>query len=95
MAGAALNKAGLKAANAAPSPGWEEDALGFLVAPVTRDEFFSRHYEHEALINIRNEPERYADLLTLKILDDFINSADLREGMIDLTSQKNRISRDA
>ena len=30
-----------------------------------------------------------------QILDDFINSADLREGMIDLTSQKNRISRDA
>jgi len=95
MAGAALEKAGPKAANAGPSPGWEEDALGFLIAPVTPDEFLSRYYEREALVNVRGEPERYADLLTLQILDDFINSADLREGMIDLTSQKNRISRDA
>jgi lysine-specific demethylase/histidyl-hydroxylase NO66 len=95
MAGAALDEAGPKAAIAAPFPGWEEDALGFLIAPVTREDFFRRHYEREALINVRSEPERYADLLTLQILDDFINSADLREGMIDLTSQKNRISRDA
>jgi ribosomal protein L16 Arg81 hydroxylase len=93
MAGAALKKRGAKAA-AAVSPGWEEDALGFLIAPVTPDEFLGRYYEREALINIRDEPERYADLLSLRMLDDFINSADLREGMIDLTSQKNRISRD-
>ena len=95
MSGAALEKAGPKTAAAAPSPSWEEDALGFLIAPVTPEEFLGRYYEREALVNIRNEPDRYADLLTLQILDDFINSADLREGMIDLTSQKNRISRDA
>ncbi len=94
MAGVALNEAGAKPAAAAPSPGWEEDALGFLIAPVTPEEFLGRYYEREALINIRDEPERYADLLSLQMLDDFINSADLREGMIDLTSQKNRISRD-
>lgn len=95
MSGAALKKARPKAAAAAPSPGWEEDALGFLIAPVTPEAFLGRYYEREALVNVRNEPDRYADLLTLQILDDFINSADLREGMIDLTSQKNRISRDA
>lgn len=95
MSGAALKKSGPKAAAAAPSPGWEEDALGFLIAPVTPETFHGRYYEREALINIRDEPERYADLLSLQMLDDFINSADLREGMIDLTSQKNRISRDA
>jgi hypothetical protein len=95
MSGAALKKARPKAAAAAPSPGWEEDALGFLIAPVTPEDFLGRIYEREALVNVRGEPDRYADLLTLHILDDFINSADLREGMIDLTSQKNRISRDA
>ena len=95
MSGAALKKARPKAAAAAPSPNWEEDALGFLIAPVTPEAFLGRYYEREALVNVRNEPDRYADLLTLQILDDFINSADLREGMIDLTSQKNRISRDA
>src|SRR6185295_634337 len=95
MSGAALKKARPKAAAAAASPGWEEDALGFLIAPVTPEDFLGRYYEREALVNVRNEPDRYADLLTLQILDDFINSADLREGMIDLTSQKDRISRDA
>jgi len=95
MSGAAVKKSGPKAVPEGPSPSWEEDALGFLIAPVTPETFLGRYYEREALVNIRNEPDRYADLLTLQILDDFINSADLREGMIDLTSQKNRISRDA
>jgi ribosomal protein L16 Arg81 hydroxylase len=95
MTGAALKGSRAKAAAAAgPSPSWEEDALGFLIAPVTPQEFLGRYYEREALVNIRHEPERYADLLTLDILDHFINSADLREGMIDLTSQKKRMSRD-
>ena len=95
MSGAALKKTGPKAAAGPASPDWEEDALGFLIAPVTREDFLNRYYEREALVNIRDEPERYADLLSLQMLDDFINRADLREGMIDLTSQKNRILRDA
>ncbi|HEX8527478.1 cupin domain-containing protein [Allosphingosinicella sp.] len=79
---------------AVPSPGWQEDALGFLMAPVGRDEFFDRVYEKEALLNIRGEPDRYSSLLTLAMLDDFISSADLREGMIELTNRKNPVSRD-
>jgi bifunctional lysine-specific demethylase and histidyl-hydroxylase NO66 len=94
MAGVALKKTGPKTAPPGPSPSWEEDALGFLIAPVRPQAFLGRYYEREALVNVRSEPDRYADLLTLEILDHFINSADLREGMIDLTSQKNRISRD-
>ncbi|MEA3031551.1 MAG: bifunctional lysine-specific demethylase and histidyl-hydroxylase [Sphingomonadales bacterium] len=94
MSGVAIKKTGSKAAAAGPSPSWEEDALGFLIAPVRPQDFLGRYYEREALVNVRSEPDRYADLLTLEILDHFVNSADLREGMIDLTSQKNRISRD-
>jgi ribosomal protein L16 Arg81 hydroxylase len=95
MGGVPLSKSKLAAAAAAPSPRWEEDALGFLIAPVTREAFLDKSYEREALINVRGEPHRYADLLTLDALDHFIASADLREGMIDLASQKNRISRDS
>ena len=80
---------------ASSSPRWEEDALGFLIAPVEPKAFLDEHYERRALINVRGEPRRYADLLTLEALDHFIASADLREGMIDLTSQKQRISRDS
>ena len=85
----------LKAVTGEASPRWEEDPLGFLIAPVGREDFLERVYEREALINVRNEPERYAELLTLAALDQFIASADLREGMIDLTNHHNRIERDS
>lgn len=96
MAKPALKAGRLKAVGgASPSPRWEEDALGFLIAPVARDEFLTRYYEREALINIRKQPDRYAELLTIGALDQFIASADLREGMVDVTNHRNRISRDA
>lgn len=79
---------------AAPSPSWREDALGFLMAPVSRETFLADHYERQALLNIRGEPERYAELLSLAMIDDFIASADLRDGMIELTNRKNPINRE-
>ena len=79
----------------APSPRWEEDALGFLIAPVGREEFLERHYERGPLITKRGEPDRYADLLTLDSLDHFIASADLRDGMVDVVNHKNRIARES
>ena len=95
MKGAAAGKSKLRAVAADPlSPRWEEDALGFLIAPIAREAFLDQYYEREALVTARGEPDRYADLLTMATLDHFIASANLREGMIDLTSQKNRISRD-
>ena len=77
------------------SPTWQQDALGFLIDPVDRETFLASHYEQAALTNIRDEPDRYADLLTIDALDHFIASADLQEGMIDLTNHRNRISRDS
>ena len=93
--GASAGKSKLRAVGEqTPSPRWEEDALGFLIAPVTREQFLADYYERDALLTQRGEPDRYADLLTLDALDHFIASADLREGMLDLTSQKSRIARD-
>ncbi len=95
MAGVS-EKSNLRAVSGdADSPRWEEDALGFLIAPVGREAFLEAFYERKQLINVRSEPDRYADLLTIESLDHFIASADLREGMVDLTSQRNRISRDS
>ena len=93
MGSASVGKSKLRAVT--PSPRWEEDALGFLIAPVTRDEFLEQYYERDALVTARGEPRRYADLLTIETLDHFIASADLRDGMIDLTSQKHRITRES
>ncbi len=92
--GNAAGKSKLRAVAAPSSPRWDEDALGFLIAPVARETFLDQHYEREALIATRGEPDRYADLLTLDMLDHFIASANLREGMVDLANQKNRVSRD-
>jgi hypothetical protein len=94
MADAPAGKSKLRAKEAEVAPRWDEDALGFLIAPVTREAFLERFYEQDALIANRGEPGRYADLLTLDKLDHFIASANLREGMVDLASQKNRIARD-
>ena len=96
MGSASVGKSKLRSvATETSSPRWEEDALGFLIAPVTRDEFLEKYYERDALLTARGEPRRYADLLTLETLDHFIASADLRDGMIDLTSQKHRITRES
>ena len=94
MGNASAGKSKLRAVGGEASPRWDEDALGFLIAPVTREAFLERYYERDALIANRGEPDRYADLLTLDMLDHFIASANLREGMVDLASQKSRIARD-
>lgn len=78
----------------ASPPSWREDSLGFLMAPVGRPEFLERFYEQAPLLNARGEPERFAELLTLDMLDEFIASADLREGMIELTNKKDPLTRD-
>jgi ribosomal protein L16 Arg81 hydroxylase len=91
----ASGKSKLRAVGDNESPRWEEDALGFLIAPVARETFLADHYEKQPLINVRDEPRRYADLLTLEMLDHFIASSDLREGMLDLTNHRDRISRDS
>ena len=77
------------------SVGWSADPLGFLIAPIDRETFLSRHYESAPLINVRNEPDRYRDLLSVETLDEFIAVADLQEGMIELTDQRHPITPDA
>jgi hypothetical protein len=70
---------------------WSRDPLGFLVAPMSPKAFFDEYYERRPLLSARNQPHRYADMLTLEMLDAFIDSADLRQGMLDLASQQHRI----
>lgn len=78
----------------ADAPDWRRDPLGFLIAPLSPDAFFRDYYEQRPLLTARAEPLRYADMLTLDALDHFFDSADLRDGMVDLASQQVRIDRD-
>jgi lysine-specific demethylase/histidyl-hydroxylase NO66 len=89
-----MSSIALRTAGSGPVPRWEEDALGFLIAPLSREVFMADHYERTAMIGIRGKPDRYARLLTLEMLDGFVAGADLREGMVDLTNHRDRISRD-
>ncbi|MFN3946429.1 MAG: cupin domain-containing protein [Allosphingosinicella sp.] len=75
-------------------PVWGDDVLGFLTAPVDRARFLQDHYEKTPLLSARSEPRRYADILTLAMLDAFVAEADLREGMADVTNANSRVSRD-
>src|SRR5687768_15916093 len=78
-------------AGAESAPHWSDDPLGFLIAPVTHEEFFTRYYEQAPLLTARGRPDLYAGMLTLEMLDAFINSADLRQGMLDLANQASRV----
>lgn len=86
-------EAGAEAAKTADAP-WRDDALAFLTAPTGRDTFLRDHYERAPLVSARAEPERYASILTLDMLDAFVAAADLREGMADVTNAASRVSRD-
>lgn len=81
--------------SATDTPDWRQDPLGFLIAPLSPDDFFRDYYEQRPLLTARAEPLRYADMLTLAALDTFFDSADLRDGMVDLASQQVRIEREA
>src|SRR5688500_17489978 len=45
MGNASAGKSKLRAVGGAGSPRWDEDALGFLIAPVTREAFLDQYYE--------------------------------------------------
>ncbi|MCY4181420.1 MAG: hypothetical protein OXF43_00830 [Gammaproteobacteria bacterium] len=54
-----------------------EDPLSWLIAPVAEKEFFDNHYERRALHCGRDDPLRFAALLSLNRLDEIIASAEL------------------
>lgn len=84
-----------KGAGQAPARPWAADALSWLIGPITHQEFFDRYYEREALIVPRDEPTRFAPLLSIAHLDSLIASADLRANTIDLADASRELDRAA
>lgn len=71
------------------------DVLQYMIGGATsNDEFINRYYEREHLIVHRDDPQRYAPLLSLEKIDRFIGSADLRGGMVDLADQARELHRE-
>lgn len=64
---------------------WMKDVFGYMLNPVSTDEFFDRHHEKKALIVKRDEPGRFLDLLSIKRIDDIVSSGLLDNGPLDMT----------
>lgn len=50
-------------------------AFDSIIAPVTREEFFSEYYEKKGLTVSRNDPDFFSSVLTLDRLDEYITTA--------------------
>lgn len=70
---------------------WMSDPLGFLLEPVPAEDFFRDHYERRPLLVARDDPARHRGLLSIEEIDAFVDSADLRAGMLDLVRSSGRV----
>ncbi len=62
----------------------DADPLGFLLDPVTPEAFFAEHYEQKPLIGTRGGSDRFGGLLSIEVIDAFLASVDLHDGMLNL-----------
>ena len=83
-----------KGAGSASARPWASDALGWLIGPISHAEFFERYYEREPIIVARNEPDRFAPLLSIAHIDNVVSSSDLRSSTIDLADASRQLNRE-
>lgn len=79
------------AASLAP---WGADPIGYLIGPNDADAFFADAYERQALIVRRDDPERYAGLLSIDELDALIAGSELTVDNLQLTQADQRLTSD-
>lgn len=65
-------------------PLWLTDPIRSLIEPVDADTFFRDYHERRALIAHRDEPGRYAGLLSIERIDEIVSSRDLKAGSLDM-----------
>lgn len=63
---------------------WADDPLGLMIGPVPVREFFAEFHQRSPLLCANREHDRFAALLTLAQVDDFLDTADLRHDVIAL-----------
>ena len=56
-------------------PSWTNDPLSILIGAISQEEFFAAYYEQKALLHDHNNPEQFADLLSITRVDDIIASS--------------------
>lgn len=70
-------------------------ALALVLDPIDPSEFFTEMFEEGHHLIAREEPDRFTDLVSVDVLDDFIASHVLFSGDIDSTRAEPRIDRSA
>lgn len=73
---------------------WVDDPIDFLVGPHSSDEFFKDYHEKKALLALRDEPDRFKNLLSLERIDEIIATVDLPVGSLDMARTEPRIRRE-
>jgi bifunctional lysine-specific demethylase and histidyl-hydroxylase NO66 len=75
-----------------PDP-WGDDPLGWIISPNGSAAFLADTYERAPLVVLREDPERFAGLLSIAAIDRLIAGVDLKEGQIDLANASANLSR--
>ena len=74
-------------------PSWTADPLSYLIDSVSNEVFFAQHYEQEALICAHNNPNHFAELLSIKRVDEIIASSELPPASLDMARKEPDINR--
>ncbi len=73
---------------------WGDDPLGWIIDPQGSADFLANTYEQAPLVVQRDEPGRFAELLSIAAIDRLIAGTDLKEGQIDLANAARNVTRE-
>lgn len=76
----------LQSSGAGPFP------FSWLIAPISVEQFFSEFHERRTLLVHRDCPDYYGNLLSIDLLDDFLNAASPTRGRVSLVDARREIS---
>ncbi|MFT6662635.1 MAG: ribosomal protein L16 Arg81 hydroxylase, partial [Maricaulis maris] len=76
------------------APLWLTDPFRAMIDPIDRETFFRDYHEKKPLIVHREDPGRYAGLLSIARIDDIVSSIDLREGALDMARSEPPVQRE-
>lgn len=75
-------------------PEWRRDPLSYLIGPLGSEEFFQDYYEQKSLLALRDDPDRFKDVLTLDRIDEIIAGVSLEAGSLDMARAEPPIRRE-
>lgn len=72
---------------------WQQDPLAFLLGSEEAQRFFADYYEQQALVRAHQDSARFADLLSLKRIDELLASSELPPRSLDMARKQPPLKR--